>query len=185
MRSPHSAAGDPGTPAGTRSGKRRLELLLEARLREGPDDLLRDLAVLEEDQRRDRHDPVLRSGLGVLVDVHLHDGQVVALVVELLQMRSDDAAGPAPGRPEVDQHGLAGLEYLGGEVVVGYFGQVAGHRVLPIGTISCLLKISITPDVVAPGPSRRLRAQFARSSWILLPAGPGKRSGSRRLGSPP
>src|SRR6476646_10305949 len=113
-----------------RSGKRRLELLREARLRQSPDDLLRDLAVLEEDQRGDRHDSVLRSRLRVLVDVHLHDRQVVALLIELLEMRSDDAAGAAPGRPEIDQHGLGRLEYLGGEVVVGYFGEVSSHVII-------------------------------------------------------
>src|SRR3954447_4183063 len=121
MRSPHSLR------AGTCLRKRRLELRLQPCLRKGAHYLLGDLTVLEQDQGRDRHDSVLGSGLRVLVDVELHDGEVVALLVELLQMRSDDAAGSAPRPPEVDQPRRARLEYLGGEVVVGYFREVACH----------------------------------------------------------
>ena len=61
-------------------------------------------AVLEEDHRRDREDLVLRGGLLVLVDVEADDLDVVALAVDLLEDRVDDAAGAAPGGPEVDQH---------------------------------------------------------------------------------
>ena len=52
-----------------RLGERRLELGLEAALRHRADDFLRDRAVLEEDQRRDREDLVLGGRLLVLVDV--------------------------------------------------------------------------------------------------------------------
>ena len=40
--------------------ERRLDLLHEPALRQRADDLVGDLAVLEEEQRRDRHDVVLR-----------------------------------------------------------------------------------------------------------------------------
>ena len=39
----------------------------------------------------------------------------------------DHPARPAPRRPEVDEHGLVGLENLGLEVVVGDFGDGACH----------------------------------------------------------
>ena len=42
---------------------------------------------------------------------------------DLLEHGSDDAARTAPRRPEVDEHGLVGLEDLGVEVVVGDFGE--------------------------------------------------------------
>ena len=71
-----------------------------------------DRPVLEEDQGRDREDLVLGGGLLVLVDVDADDPQVLALSVNLLQDRVDDAAGTAPGRPEVNQNGAVGLEDL-------------------------------------------------------------------------
>jgi hypothetical protein len=39
----------------------------------------------------------------------------------------DDAAGTAPGSPEVDQHGALGIEDVGFEVGVGYVSQFASH----------------------------------------------------------
>jgi len=53
--------------------------------------------------------------------------EVVALGGHLLEDRVDDAAGPAPGRPEIDQHGPVRVEDLGLEGGVGYVGKVSGH----------------------------------------------------------
>ena len=50
----------------------------------------------------------------------------VALAGDLLEDGGDDAARAAPRRPEVDQHGLLGLEHLGLEVAVGHVLDV-GH----------------------------------------------------------
>jgi len=111
-----------------RLGEHRLELGLDLLLRVRPDDLVRRLAALEEDHRRDREHAVLRGGLLVLVDVELDDLQgAVALVGDLLEDRSDDAAGAAPGCPEVDQDRRLGLEDLSLEVVVGDFVHRTGH----------------------------------------------------------
>ena len=59
----------------------------------------------------------------------LDDPQVRALGGDLLEHGRDDAARTAPRRPEVDQHGLVGLDDLSLEVVVGDFGQRACHGV--------------------------------------------------------
>ncbi len=94
-------------------GERRLELGLEAPLRHRSDDFLHDRPVLEEEQGRDREDFVLGRGLLVLIDVEADDRQVVALGVDLLEDRMDDAAGAAPGGPEVDENGAIGLQNVG------------------------------------------------------------------------
>ncbi len=46
---------------------------------------------------------------------------------DLLNDRRHQPAGTAPGSPEVHQHGNLRLDDLGLEVVVGYFGDGAGH----------------------------------------------------------
>ena len=56
--------------------------------------------------------------------------QVVALGGDLLEDRGDHPARPAPGGPEVDEHGLVGLEDLGLEAGVGDFVEIAGHASL-------------------------------------------------------
>src|SRR5438067_2454971 len=61
--------------------QRRLELCLELSLRVGPDNGLGDLAVAEQDQGRDRHHVELDRGLLVLVDVHLHDLQLLGAII--------------------------------------------------------------------------------------------------------
>src|SRR5262245_26695847 len=108
-------------------GERRLELLDQPVLGERADDLVRDLAVLEQKQRWDRHHLVARGGLRVLVRVQLHHAQVLALVVQLLEVGGDDAAGAAPGGPEVHEHRCLGFDDLGLEVRVCHLDDVSGH----------------------------------------------------------
>src|SRR5881394_1699079 len=110
-----------------RLGECRLELGLKAPLRHRPNDFLRDRPVLEEEQGGDREDFVLGGRLLVLVDVEADDLQIVALGVDLLEDRMDDAAGAAPGGPEVDEHGAIGLEDVGFEVAIGHVGELASH----------------------------------------------------------
>src|SRR6185437_13256773 len=91
-------------PTGALGSQSRIQLLHEPVLRHRPDDLVNGLAVLEQEQHRDRHDVVLRRRLRVVVHIELHNAQVLAaLRLKLLEMGSDDAAGAAPGGPEVDQ----------------------------------------------------------------------------------
>ena len=112
---------------GSRLGQRGLELGLEALLGHRALDPLGLRAVAEEHHGRDREDLVVHRGLLILVDVELDDLQLGALARDLLEDGGDDAAGTAPRRPEVDQHGLLGLEHLGLEVGVGHVLNV-GHR---------------------------------------------------------
>src|SRR3954452_15693844 len=114
-------------------GYGRLELLHKALLGQRPDDLLGDLAVLEDDQRRERHHVGLRRGHLVLVHVELDDAKLPApLLRQLLECRGDDAARSAPGSPEVDQDGGLGLEDLGLEVAVCDVGNLACHWLTPL-----------------------------------------------------
>src|SRR3954454_10898787 len=110
-------------------GEDRLELLLELALGERAADGVGDLAVLEDDHRRDGQDLVLGRGLLVVVDVELDDRQVLALLCDLLEDWGDDAAGSAPGRPEVDEDGTLGLEDLRLEVRGCEVLQRARHAV--------------------------------------------------------
>jgi hypothetical protein len=43
----------------------------------------------------------------------------------------DDAARAAPGGPEVDQHGLLGVEHLGLEGSIGHVGKLPSHLFSP------------------------------------------------------
>src|SRR5262245_20886412 len=101
-----------GTPCGA-LGEHRLQLGLDAPLRHRADDFLRDRPVLEEDHGRDREHLVLGRCLLVLVDVEADELQVLALGVDLLEDRVDDAAGTAPGSSEVDEHRAVGLQNIG------------------------------------------------------------------------
>ena len=114
------------------------------RLRHRADDPLGGLAVLEQDHGRDREDLVLGGGLLVVVDVEADDLQVVALGVDLLEDRVDDAAGTAPGRPEVDEHGAVGVEHVGLEVRVGYVGELARHFGLLVVVRDGLCSVPLT-----------------------------------------
>src|SRR5262249_22804188 len=57
-------------------------------------------------------DEWLDAVLGLLTDAHAdeRDALVLVLLLELGQVRDADAARPAPGRPELDDVELAGLE---------------------------------------------------------------------------
>src|SRR5208283_67596 len=85
------------------------------------------LPALEEDHRRNREHLEASRRLRVLVDVQLDDPQLRALGGDLLEYRGDDAAGTAPGRPEVDEHRPFGLENLGVEIGVCDLGEGACH----------------------------------------------------------
>src|SRR5579859_7723630 len=74
----------------------------------GPDDLLDDLAPGKHVQRRDLQDPVTLSDLGVLVDVQLHDTDLVAVLGgDLLEHRGDHPARTAPFGPVVTTTGFS------------------------------------------------------------------------------
>src|SRR6478672_4542911 len=79
-----------------------LELLRQRRLAHEADHLIDELAVLEEENCRNRPDVELRRGLDVHVDIDLGDlGLALILDGQLVQHRRDHAARGAPGGPEV------------------------------------------------------------------------------------
>jgi hypothetical protein len=101
--------------------------LLDHRLRHRPDCGGLRLAVLEQDQGRDRHHPVALGDRGLLVDVQLDDLEVAALRGDLVEHGRDRVTGPAPLGPEVDQHWLLAANHVGLE---GLFGNCVCHVVL-------------------------------------------------------
>src|SRR5205085_10389895 len=87
------------------------ERALDGALRLRPDRRGGRLAVLEEDDRRNRDDPVLLRERRLLVDVDLHEAELLAaLVGDLVEDGRDGVAGTAPLGPEVDDHRLVALE---------------------------------------------------------------------------
>jgi hypothetical protein len=65
-------------------------------------------AAAEQDQRGDAADAVARAQVRLGVGVHLRQAQLrFQLRGGGLEVRRHAAAGPAPRRPEVDQHGQA------------------------------------------------------------------------------
>src|SRR6476661_3868145 len=95
------------------------ELLLEVRARPGADDRLLPLTALEEDHRRNREHAELGRPRRVLVDVHLHEADLLPVLgLELVEHLLDTLARSAPGRPEVDEDGPVGAENLRGEALV-------------------------------------------------------------------
>jgi ribosomal protein S18 acetylase RimI-like enzyme len=100
----------------------RRELVEAERLGElglGPctDRLGDDLAVLDEDDRRDRRHSEPGGDAWLGVDVELADLDAAGVVArELVDDRAHHAAGTAPGGPHVEQDGHVGLGDLGLEV---------------------------------------------------------------------
>src|SRR5215472_1165238 len=105
------------------------KVVQQPRLRPGADELLDDLAVLEDAQRRDVENPVLPRDLGVLVDIQLDDVEVVTVLrQDRLEHRGDLPAGAAPLGPVIHEHRLLVLEDIGLEAGVGYLLHLAHAR---------------------------------------------------------
>src|ERR1700677_3830069 len=106
-----------------RSGDPLLQLLL----RRGADLARGHLAALEDHQGRDRHHAVFRGRLRALVDVQLHDLDLVAhRAGNLVECGRDHAAGAAPFGPEIDHDRTGRLEHFGFEI--GVRNLANGHR---------------------------------------------------------
>src|SRR6266545_2946340 len=100
------AAMDAGSGSATegsgRDGGQAGQFRLDLRLGHGADDLIRDLAILDEQNGRDGADPVARREGGLLV--HIHFGQrhsALRRLRQLFEHRGDGSAGAAPRRPEI------------------------------------------------------------------------------------
>src|SRR5260370_20510412 len=71
-----------------------------------PGVLFGDLAVIESDQGRNAADAVARGNARLLVDIDLGEaGARLELLCRAIEDRGHRAAGTAPRRPEVDDHG--------------------------------------------------------------------------------
>src|SRR5271166_2033693 len=105
------------TSKSDRAANPLLELLLRLRA-----DLARcQLAVLEQHQGRNRHDPVFRRYAGVLIDIELDDLHLaIERVGNLFKRRADHSAWAAPFRPEINNDGAARLEHVLLKRGIGY-----------------------------------------------------------------
>src|ERR1043166_746235 len=130
VRSPGVPSGGATTYSVPPRTASRGEMLLDPGLEGGllgePDDGVHVLAVLEEEQRRNRaHVEAHRSPL---IGVHVHLGHLDPAGVrrrELFQDRRDGAARTAPFGPEIHQHESLALLHLVPEARVGYVGDDA------------------------------------------------------------
>ena len=75
------------------------------------------LPVLQEEESGHGRDAVLRSDLLQLVDVDLVELDVGMGLAQLLNLRSDGLAGPAPLSEEIDKDGIGGIKDLGLELL--------------------------------------------------------------------
>src|SRR5262249_52386226 len=103
---------------------RAADPLVQLLLRRGTNLTRCDLAVLEQHQRRDRHNAVLGGCIRVLVDVELDDLDLVAeLTSDLFKRRRDHAAGTTPFRPKVYDHWLGRLQNIRFKTSVRHFAD--------------------------------------------------------------
>ena len=96
----------------------RLEERAHLRQRLGADEFIDDASAAKQLHGRNAANLELLREVLVLVGVHLDDLDLAGVFVgELFEHGPERAAGPAPRRPEVDQHGLGGggVDDLGGE----------------------------------------------------------------------
>src|SRR5215210_1898922 len=126
------------------------EALDDVVLRASSDDLRCALAVLEESDRGDAHDPVFRSYSGCLIDVELYDSDLRSvLVLDLFELGMNQPARTAPFRPEVDDHGGLRRQDDLIEVLLGH-GLHLGHASPPSEVLT-------THNPSAPTPISRPR----------------------------
>src|SRR5436309_1763636 len=91
-------------PAGSELGE-RVQLRFELGARHRADHLIGDLALLHEEDRRDRANPVARGKARVLVDIHFGERDTTRrLLRQVLEDRRDCFTRSAPLGPEVHHH---------------------------------------------------------------------------------
>src|SRR6267378_67653 len=102
-----------------------LELLRQSRLAHEPDNLIDELPVLEEENRRDRAHVEFRRCFYIRVDVDLrHLGLALILDGKSIQNRSDHATWRTPGRPKIDHGKALVLLNLQLEIRISYFQRI-------------------------------------------------------------
>src|SRR6266705_1070364 len=135
-------------------------------------DLLDNLPVLEQQQRRDSLNAIPPRRIHRLIDVQFHHFQLARIVVSNLRnRRREHVARTAPFCPEVHHHRLriAGRQHLGLKIPVGYcLNRIVSHVLCPhrlanpaafslssIDLISCSSRL-----LVSCGLPRTLRSLF-------------------------
>src|SRR5882724_1869029 len=102
------------------------QLRLDLRLGDGTDDLIRDLAILDEQDGRDGANAVARREGGLLV--HIHFGQrhsALRRLRQLFEHRGDGSAGATPRRPEIHHPYTLGR---GQRLIEGLLGEMHDAR---------------------------------------------------------
>src|SRR5262249_27006819 len=134
------------------------------------DHLLDDLAVAEQVQRRDQHDPVPLRGLRVLVHVELDHVELAGVLGgDRLQHRGDLVARAAPLRPVLDDDRLGVLPHLGPHTVIGPPLRCAHCPPLPSAMVPrCRAAQSSPLPCSHTRTSRRSRHWSTASSAIWL-----------------
>ena len=111
------------------------------------------LATFEDHECRNATNAEFGGDVAVVIHIHFGDLQFAFVGRgHFVQDGGDHFARPAPFGPEINDHGLAGLEHVGFESGVGnVFDQIAGHglflmnnvvaaKVAPILTESCCVR---------------------------------------------
>src|SRR6185437_2072954 len=99
---------------------RRFDPFLDFVLGQGSDLGRRDLTLAEDHHRGDAADAIFLRHMRILVDIDLGDRDLAAhFARKLLERRSDHAAGPAPFRPEIHDHGGLRIQNIGLEGGIG------------------------------------------------------------------
>src|SRR5256884_1247529 len=125
--------------------------LLQLRLRRGADLTRGHLAALEDHQGRDRHHAVFRGRLRALVDIQLHDLDLVAHGAgNLVERGSDHAAGAAPFGPEIEGGGGGGGGGGGFEIGVRNLANGHGNYLVRLGIKGRGIRIAPKDDSGKP-----------------------------------
>ena len=110
-----------------RSSSRRqvVEAGFELTLAFQTDNLLRDLALLEEEQRGNGLDAVFRGQGLLLINVHFADPDPASVFFgQLIQNGPEHFAGTAPFRPEINQDRCGRLEDFSGKILLRQIDNV-------------------------------------------------------------
>src|SRR5262245_9749176 len=104
-------------------------------LREQPDLLALHLAVLDEDERRNRDHAEPHRGGGRLLHVHRpHLEATLELAGQLFHDRLELLAGAAPRAREIEEHRLLGLHHLSVEIALVDLDHVRHVVLILLGT---------------------------------------------------
>src|SRR3546814_19612887 len=89
-----------------------------------------DLAILEQDHRRDAAHAIFGGSVRMVVDVELGDHHLaVQFVRNFLERRADHLARTAPFGPEIDEDRRVAVEHIGLETVVA--DRFGTHNLTP------------------------------------------------------